>query len=70
MNTTELAIEDFRHRLELIEGALVDYMESGLQRKTILVLLQHKTKLSMRTIDTVLCGLETLDEDYFNPEPE
>lgn len=44
--------------------------QSGLPKRTLIILLNHSTKVLMNTIRKVLVGLDTLFEDYFHEEDD
>jgi siroheme synthase len=62
---------------EMMEKAIVELataarqlMMSRLKQETIVVLLHDQTKISKRTIRTILENLQTLEETYLKPRPE
>ena len=69
--------EEIRDRIDELREAVVDiqaklkmYQYEGFPEKTLLILLQHSTKLPMKTIKAVLDGLESLYDDYLTDGPE
>ena len=63
-------IERFRDQLEVLQEAVEHIEAGGLNRKALLVLLSHHTKMSQRDIKEILWGIETLAETYFDPVEE
>lgn len=53
-----------------LEEALNLWEQAGIPRKTIVILLSHYTKISQRTINVVLEGIDALFETYFEDEEE
>jgi hypothetical protein len=49
-----------------ISASLRHLRMSGLNRKAVVALVGHSTKLGLGTIDAVLNALETLKRDYCN----
>jgi len=58
-------IEELKEQLSDLQATLIGWRESGLPEKTLLILLNHSTKVPQKTIRTVLEGLENLEADYF-----
>jgi len=71
---TKAEIEDRVRRLQTCADNLRDSLkvweDAGLPRSTLMLLLQHKTKISQRTINTILDGLESLYDDYLVAEED
>lgn len=65
VNEPKEKLEELRAKIELLQDSVDMWSSIGLSRKTILILLQHKTKLSRRAIESVLEGVESLYEEYF-----
>lgn len=57
--------EEFRKAIILLADSLDEIRRYGVNEKTIIVLLNHKTKVPMGNIRRILDGIETLEEDYF-----
>lgn len=55
-------IEELREHIQNIQDSLAQWEDSGFPRKTILVLLNHKTKIPMSTINTILNGMMELND--------
>ena len=49
---------------------LANWQEIGVPRHTMVVLLQHYTKVPQRTIRSVLEGLDVLYEEYFEEDDD
>lgn len=49
-----------------MQSVLNGLISSGLQYETIIILLQHSTKLPKKTIQQVLTGLQDIPRRYFN----
>lgn len=47
-----------------INKAATELASSGLNRKAIVILIQHKTKISVAGINDVLNALDSLQRDY------
>lgn len=57
-----------RYDLEKMQAVLDGLMNSGLEYETILILMQHHTKLPKKTINAVLKGLQEIPRRYFSGE--
>lgn len=53
-----------------IQKAVSMWEEAGLPEHTIIILLQHKTKVPKGTIKKILIGIDSLYEDYFKIEEQ
>lgn len=51
-----------------LQNVVNNLQNSGLRYETILILLQHHTKLPKKTITAVLNGLVALPKKYFSEE--
>jgi 2-phospho-L-lactate guanylyltransferase (CobY/MobA/RfbA family) len=58
-------IESLRLDCEALQSAINTILDSGMREKTILVLMQHYTKLPQKTIKTVMDGLHDIEIEYF-----
>lgn len=61
MSETKGALAD---SIRKISSALEDLTDSGLNEKAIIILVQHKTKISQRVIREVIQGLRDLKKEY------
>lgn len=58
-------IEEIQATAKRLQDAMVMFKEAGLPETTLMILLQHRTKLPQKTIRKVIVALDNLYEDYF-----
>lgn len=70
MDANDQKLEELKESVIQLQATVDMWIETGLPKRTILILLQHKTKLPIRHIRLVLDGFESLYDDYFAVEAE
>lgn len=68
MSTIEEQFDKLRSDVEQLGVTLDVWREAGIPRKTIVVLLNHYTKVPQRTINLILDGIDALYDEYFEEE--
>ena len=66
----EAEVETLVRNVENLEAALESWREAGIPRNTLVVLLNHYTKVPQRTIRLVMEGMDALHEEYFTEEED
>lgn len=64
------SIVKMREDVVKLQTVLDNLQDSGLRYETILILLQHHTKLPKKTIVAVLNGLVEIPKKYFSEEEQ
>ena len=67
---TEEQIEKLRSQVEVLHETLASWHRAGIPEKTLIVLLNHYTKVPQRTIKLVLEGMDALIDEYFTEEDD
>jgi hypothetical protein len=61
-------LADIEESIGKLRSEMDFWRQTGIPEKTLLILLNHYTKVPQRTIRLVLEGMESLHEEYFEQE--
>ena len=56
--------------VEKLQETLESWRDAGIPRRTLVILLNHYTKVSQKTINLVMEGMDALLDEYFTEDEE
>ena len=62
MSIEQEQLDKLAQKITSLQNEVQQWEEAGFNRKTLVILLHHKTRIGMRDIELLLWGIETLDD--------
>ena len=65
-NATQERISELREQVEKLQSSVAEFLEAGLSRRALVVLLHAHTRIKSAAIEKLIDGLEDFDQFLFS----